>query len=475
MRPCLVLLLLGTSCLDVDLEGRPCTSQNDCVKGYVCAGRICFAEDRRPTVDELLTSPLCHAVFPADAQDDLERGDAVVLASALPTSYAPSNGADRERAVALAAEEINEAGGIGGKPLAVLACDTANEADQATDVVRFASGFVGVDAIVGCASSTNTVAAFTDAARPAGTVMMSPSATSVRLTALPDDDLLWRTAPSDQDQGAALARFALSRGYQTVAVVQRDDAYGNGLEEVFFEALCTGGFTCVTGQTYLVERYAPDASSQDLRGILTQLATDSPDVVVVFGLIADASAVLTEALRNDNLAEADLLFSDGARQPALTDAVRTATDCGRVFGTGPLPLDRDDATSVYGRFVRRYEAKFDRDAGLFTAHAYDATYALAYGLAGRGEGTLPAALHRLASGTPVAVGASEFAGAQAELAGGGSIDLVGASGPVDFDAAGDVAGDIGLWRLVSSGTSCDIVDVGRLYDAATDTFDIPPL
>ena len=61
---------------------------------------------------------------------------------------------------------------------------------------------------------------------PAAIPTVSFSATSPALSAVADDDFLFRTALSDISQGPVLARLARERGFDHVGVLHVDDAWG---------------------------------------------------------------------------------------------------------------------------------------------------------------------------------------------------------------------------------------------------------
>ena len=48
-----------------------------------------------------------------------------------------------------------------------------------------------------------------------------------------DNGTFWRTAPSDAKGGQVLAKLALSRGIESIAVTYTNNDYGKGLAEVF--------------------------------------------------------------------------------------------------------------------------------------------------------------------------------------------------------------------------------------------------
>ena len=68
---------------------------------------------------------------------------------------------------------------------------------------------------------------------PGGIPHISPSATSPAITDADDDGYLFRTTGSDAVQGVVLAQLVESEGHTNVGVIFRDDAWGQGLSEVF--------------------------------------------------------------------------------------------------------------------------------------------------------------------------------------------------------------------------------------------------
>ena len=64
-----------------------------------------------------------------------------------------------------------------------------------------------------------------------GVVMISPSATSPALSDLPDNDLFFRTAPSDARQGVIIAELLLQKGFKTAAMTYTNNDYGKGLAD----------------------------------------------------------------------------------------------------------------------------------------------------------------------------------------------------------------------------------------------------
>lgn len=130
--------------------------------------------------------------------------------------------------VDLGIKEVNDAGGVLGKPVEVIHRDSG---DTRTDIATQSTSALlgqGVSAIIGAASSgvSKTVI---NQITGAGVIMFSPANTSPDFTTWDDKGLYWRTAPSDVLQGKVLGNYMATCGAQTVGMIVLNDAYGTGL------------------------------------------------------------------------------------------------------------------------------------------------------------------------------------------------------------------------------------------------------
>jgi len=154
-------------------------------------------------------------------------------------------GWDMENATDLAATHVNGQGGITiASTLYDIVLIHEDDGTDTTKTTNAATKLVNVDqvkAVVGATASSMSIAAF-GITRPAGIIQMSASSTSAALSPSTFDptDQFWRTAPSDQLQGAAAAWYAfVERGWRVMSITYVDNAYGRGLAAVFeteFEA-----------------------------------------------------------------------------------------------------------------------------------------------------------------------------------------------------------------------------------------------
>src|SRR5690554_7329875 len=150
-------------------------------------------------------------------------------------------------AAQLAVQHVNDQGGIlGGQTLAMPSADTTcADASAASNAADRMVNTESVTAIVGALCTGATIAAANNAAVPGGVVMVSPASTAPAVTELDDNDLVFRTVPSDAFQGDALARMLLGKGIDEVVVTYVNNDYGRGLADAFAATYEAEGGTLV--------------------------------------------------------------------------------------------------------------------------------------------------------------------------------------------------------------------------------------
>jgi ABC-type branched-subunit amino acid transport system substrate-binding protein len=175
----------------------------------------------------------------------------------------------------LAINEINDAGGVLGKPAELSRGDSGDTTTDLanTTVDRLLSE--NVDLIVGAASSSVSLTVI-DKITGAGVVQFSPANTSKAFSTYADKGLYFRNAPSDILQGSTLADVILADGHTTVGVLALDDDYGTGLLEDLTKALEDGGGEVVESVVY-------DPAAQTFDAEVGQIATADPEAIVVIG------------------------------------------------------------------------------------------------------------------------------------------------------------------------------------------------
>ena len=372
------------------------------------------------------------------AQDDAEPLKIGVL---MPFSGDLSDfGQPMFNAVELAVNQINEAGGVNGQPIEIVRGDSATSPQQSVEEARRLVEIEGVSAIIGPAGSGTTLQVVEGVTGSAGILQFSGSATSPALTIANDNDFFFRTPISDAAQGVVMAQKAIDEGYTTACTMYVNNAYGQGLSEVFtaeFESL--GG--TVTGEVPHEQQQASYASE------LSVCAEGGPELLVAISYPESLRVYVREALEGGEIT--NFLFSDGGRSPELFAELGWENFEG-MFGTSPGSQE----TEAGAAFDVAYEEAYGEVPSVpFLREKYDAAFlvALSAQVAGSSD---PAAMRDAlrdianAPGTEVGPGVEGWEAAVSALDSGEDINYEGATGSVELDDAGDVAtGTIVIWQV----------------------------
>jgi branched-chain amino acid transport system substrate-binding protein len=183
-----------------------------------------------------------------------------------------------------AVEDINAAGGVLGQDVVWTPGDSGDTStDIATQTVERHLN-AGADVILGAASSGVSFTVI-DTITGACKIHFSPANTSPDFTEYDDDDLYFRTAPSDVLQGRVLAELAAEEGVETLALLALQDPYGEGLLRFTKEPFEEGG-----GEISVERVYDPQA--QNFEAEVDEVVSADPDGLVLIGF-DESSRILT--------------------------------------------------------------------------------------------------------------------------------------------------------------------------------------
>lgn len=388
------------------------------------------------------------------------------------------------RAIKLAQNDVNVGSGINGAKMGLIFCNTDGKDDKALAAARHLRD-IGIQAVIGPDFSGYTVQAITDVFKPAGMIAVSPSATSDALSALPDDDLFWRTVAADSFQSKVLGDLikyvstdVVAKEKPKIAMLYRDnDSYATGLREGTLAALPP---ELTDSEVFIAEAYpnAGKGQGDDYSQVAIKVAQFNPDIVLVWGLaeIWDIIEATDKLMEQDN-GRTDVIYitADGGKdaEKAKTIGGRRTSLTNRIWGTAPSSLDEDEYPPFKSFGVRWESVHNEKATRPFITNAYDATYLLAFAAAGAGPyatGTeLAAVMKRLAEkgATKVTANQSDFPKGVGIVAEGGKIEFQGATGPLKFDKNGNpTSTTISLWCVRGD----TIEDEGFLLSAGSETF-----
>ncbi|MEK6963968.1 MAG: ABC transporter substrate-binding protein [Nanoarchaeota archaeon] len=282
----------------------------------------------------------------------------IKIGSILPlTGDGAAMGLSLQRAIQLAEDEINVAGGIHGRPLNVIFEDGQCTGKQGSNAANKLVNIDQVPAIIGGMCSPETLAAAPIA--EGKTVLLSPGSSNPTITQA--GDYTFRDYPSDAFAGKFAAEYMYNQlEKRKVAILSCLNDYCKALGEVFKKR-----FTELGGEVPIRQEYEMDA--RDLRSQLSQIKETNPEAIYFLGFTEGSISGLIQA--KELGINIPLLGGDSWDDPDIHKKAGKAAE-GIQWTVTNTP-----ANEV---FKNKINAKFgDVDITVATAQAYDAAHILA--------------------------------------------------------------------------------------------------
>ena len=259
----------------------------------------------------------------------------------------------------LAIDEVNKSGAFmdgSSKLIGVRADSTCVDAAAAQAAAERLITSDKVSAIMGADCSGVTTAVLKNVAMPNGILMISPSATSPALSTEPDNDLFFRTAPSDARQGEVIADLLMEKGFKTAALTNTNNDYGKGLAASIKSNYESKGGTITITASH--EDGKGDYSSE-----VAALAQASGDILIVAGYLDQGGKGIIQASL-DSDAFNKFFLPDGM----IGDALPKAIGPGLNGSIGSVPGTDSPGASKYSDLAKA--AGFE--SGPYGPESYDA-------------------------------------------------------------------------------------------------------
>ena len=342
----------------------------------------------------------------------------------------------------LAIQDINDAGGVLGKPVE-FSVEDSSDGDHPEVAPASATKVLseGVDVVFGAAASGVT-RLIIDQVTSNKTVQISMSNTAVDLSEWNDGGYYFRTAPSDLLQGAIVGNQVVADGNENVGIIYQQTSYGEGLEAKAKAVIEAAGATVVSSLPF------PEAET-NFDTIVDQTIAAGADSVLVISY--DEIKKIVPALQKKKfdgskiyLVDGNLAnFADQAWAPYLEGA------------KGTLPGGKIDEA-----FKARAAALYKKNHGTeltefaYLGESYDAIMLVALAAEQDGNDSGEAIANNLQSVSTGGTKVSTWADALKAIKAGEDVDYEGFSGPIEFDANGDPTGaSIGIYQYGTDGTN----------------------
>jgi branched-chain amino acid transport system substrate-binding protein len=183
-------------------------------------------------------------------------------------------------------KNVNDAGGVGGKPLKVEFDDGGCKQEPSTKAMTNLVTVKGVKVVIGGICSSETLAA-APIAEQNKVVVLSPASSDPELTKA--GDFIFRNYPSDVQQGQMFANYANKKGWKKVGAFVEIKSYTEGIADVFQKA-----YSGLGGET-VVEKFETEAT--DMRTQITKIQGAKVDGYLIFTQAPAQADVLLKLLQ----------------------------------------------------------------------------------------------------------------------------------------------------------------------------------
>ena len=354
------------------------------------------------------------------------------------------------QAAELAFEHINAGGGIKGCPVQFILRDDQGQPTVGVDAAKYLVEVERVAAFTGTISSGVTGPIIAAVTAPSKVVQITCCSTASPFTLDGrSGGYFFRTIPTSKTQAFATASETTRRGFKKTAVIFVNTDFGRDM---------LGFYKTATGKLGgdIVAEVPYNDNQTSYRAEVTRALAAKPESLLLIGFPKDAVTIVRE-----------WLSLGGPKRVALNNSMRTLDFVNGVGATHVEDFFGMDNAQVAGphveAFNQAFEDKFKTDSKGPGVHTqYDAVMVLGLAMNIAKDLTGPSIREAVrqvhaANGTAVGTGPAEFKKAVDLIKAGRAIKYHGATGPIEFDANGDVTGPALVWKITGGKIETDRV------------------
>lgn len=295
---------------------------------------------------------LSFATLVAAAEKEIKIGLQGVL-----SGVAAAIGDNAREAAELLTEQVNKAGGIKGAKIKLVVIDDKGDPNEAVEAARRLIEAEKVVAIANMGTSTTFRASSKVAQRykvpMVGHIQSDPDITK-------NNPYAFRTCVTAAGLAYPVAEYALKEmGLKNIAIMNRNDGYGNAITEFFKKKVSDLGGTITTIQTY-----QPD--EKDFKAYLIKVQDTKPQAVMLTGYFAD-SGLITKQIGELGL-KIQILGQNTMTAPSYMKIAGPACE-GAVLSANYLP--GVVKTAAAENFIKDWQAKYNKVPEVYAAQGYD--------------------------------------------------------------------------------------------------------
>ena len=371
-----------------------------------------------------------------------------------------AHGVPISRAAQLGVEQVNEArAALGvGCDLVYDVRDSNTQASLAVDAARKLIDLEGVTALVGPISSGITAPLLSSVTVEKDVLVVATASTSSTFTEMAKrgetKGLFFRTLSSDSLQAVAAAMMAYQAGFRKPAIIYFNNDWGKNNQAGFIDA-----FKALGGEIGNSVAFNPDQPSY--RSEITKTLEDNPDSLYMLSNTQDGVKHFRDWIRFDG--PQNFIMPQGMNDSAFVDTVGEELLKNAWFISPGTP-----ANSSLEKMESDFQVRWDATPkGPGRNSGYDAGVLIGLAMVTadmRGLDTSGPTLAKIVREITGPDGEEHYGGVDGlkaaikAIESGKNIWYVGATGPIDFDPYGDVAGPFVMMKIKDG----DYVEVGGI-------------
>lgn len=309
---------------------------------------------------------MCSVAIPAARADEKKPVKiGVMLAVSGPAAFL---GVSERNALDMTVEQINTAGGIGGRQIKTIFYDTEGNGTKAGQVFRRLAESDDVDVVVGPSTTGESLVVVPIANELKVPVVTLAGAASVVNPVTP---YVFKTPPTDQIVAHHMLSYMKTKGYTKIALINSADGFGQAGGAVVKAQAKDTGIDVVAA-----EEFGPRDS--DMTPQLLRIRGSGAEALLIWSVNPGPTIILrnARALGFDK----PIYNSYGAASPKLIEQAGPAADGSYISSMrllAPSSLAADDPLrAVVAGLAESYAAKFKEPPTTFAAHTYDAITAI---------------------------------------------------------------------------------------------------
>ncbi|MBO8159291.1 MAG: penicillin-binding protein activator [Thermosyntropha sp.] len=299
-------------------------------------------------------------------QGGKDAGD-IIIASANPmTGDSAQFGDMKVKAIKLAIEEVNAAGGIDGRQVKLQVEDDIGNPKEAPNVAQKIASNPNVLAVIGHWNSSCTLAAreiYESAGIPVITDSVNKQITDGKTPHV------FRISLTDTHQAYQLAEYAYNKlGVRKVAVIYTANDFGMGLNNDFTKKFKELGGTVTASETYF------EGQTKDFKAQLTKIKKTNPELLFMAGYYTEC-ALIAKQMKEIGF-NIPILGTEGISSEQLIklggDAVEGIRFTGFFHPDVEFPGTKE--------FVAKFKEKYGVEPDTYAALAYDSAKMILEGI-----------------------------------------------------------------------------------------------